>query len=741
LGLCCLAGLSSFALASPPVQEKNDGDKDRSLLSEQIDLARLLDLCSQRLKLDLEYDPTVVKGSLTFRFNAGVTDDELWSLTNRLLATHGFTTVQTSAAKTISVVKLGDAAGLARIEDGDPKDALGGFLRVVRTVKNRPAKELVSSLQLVLSKPGGSVSPAEGADLLVIADLKPQLLRALELLEVLDVPRGANTIREYEAKHLPATELATLVDRVLTTQTGLDPGSTPGKVLATPDEKRVLVIALPVQADRMLELLARFDQRESQTTVTYAPKSFAVRDVARLIDQILSGTVVGQNAPRFKVVEDDLTGTLLLTATASQHAQVKALVERLDATATASRRPIRSFKLKNRPVTEILSLLESLIAAGAIESSTPSPTETTSPTPAAPKTEPEQPKVVHLPPPPERSDSRNDRGMQTPPSSKGGGGTKTAAQSVTTPEVSLSADEGTNTLVAVGESRVLDQIEKLLKDLDVRQPQVMLEALVLSLTESDAKSLGVELEKLGIANDIRFRLASLFGLGTPDASAAVLPSPSGTGFHGVVLDPGSFSAIVRALESIDRGRTLTIPRVLVDNNQQGRLDSVLQTPYQSTNASTTVATTSFGGTVDAGTTITMRPQIAEGDHLLLEYDVSVSSFVGDSTNASLPPPRQQNKIASSVTIPDGYTVVVGGLAIHSQTESTSQIPWLGDIPLLGRLFQNRSDTTRNSKLFVFLHADVMRGTTFEKLRYLSDRAKDEGPLDDGTPRVEPRFVK
>jgi general secretion pathway protein D len=740
LGLCCLFASPSVALASPVVQEKKESDNDKSLLSEQVDLARLLDLCSNRLKLDLEYDPAVVKGSLTFRFNAGVTDDELWSLTNRLLATHGFTTVQTSAARTLSVVKLAEAAGLARIEDGDPKDALGGFLRVVRTVKNRPAKELVSSLQLVLSKPGGSVSPAEGADLVVIADLKPQLLRALNLLEVLDAPRGANTIREYEAKHLPATELATLVDRVLATQTGLDPGSTPGKVLATPDEKRVLVIALPSQADRMLELLARFDQRESQTTVTFTPKSFAVRDVARLIDQVLSGTVVGQNASHFKVVEDDLTGTLLLTATASQHAQVKALVERLDATATASRRPIRSFKLKNRPVTEILSLLESLIAAGAIESGTPTPMETASTSSGTPKTEPEAPKVVHLPPPPAQSDSRNDHGTQQQPSSKGGG-TKTAAQAVTTPEVSLSADEGTNTLVAVGESRILDQIEKLLNDLDIRQPQVMLEALVLSLTESDAKSLGVELEKLGIANDVRFRLASLFGLGTPDASGAALPSPTGTGFHGVVLDPGSFSAIVRALESIDRGRTLTIPRVLVDNNQQGRLDSVLQTPYQSTNASTTVATTSFGGTVDAGTTITMRPQIAEGDHLLLEYDVSVSSFVGDSTNASLPPPRQQNKIASSVTIPDGYTVVVGGLAIHSQTQSTSQIPWLGDIPLLGRLFQNRSDTTRDSKLFVFLHADVMRGTTFEKLRYLSDRAKDEGSLDDGTPRVQPRFVK
>ena len=63
-----------------------------------------------------------------------------------------------------------------------------------------------------------------------------------------------------------------------------------------------------------------------------------------------------------------------------------------------------------------------------------------------------------------------------------------------------------------------------------------------------------------------------------------------------MLDPGSFSAAVRALETINKGRSVTMPKVLVNNNQKAVLDSVLQTPYSSTNASTTVATTSFGGT-------------------------------------------------------------------------------------------------------------------------------------------------
>src|SRR6185436_2414841 len=129
--------------------------------------------------------------------------------------------------------------------------------------------------------------------------------------------------------------------------------------------------------------------------------------------------------------------------------------------------------------------------------------------------------------------------------------------------------------------------------------------------------LGVEISKLGTAGDTQWRLSSLFGLGSPNPAVPTLPAPGGTGFSGVVLDPGSFSALVKALETANHGRTRTMPRLLVGNHQAAELNSVLQTPFVSTNASNTVATTSFGGTQDAGTQISVTPQIAEGDQILL----------------------------------------------------------------------------------------------------------------------------
>jgi len=199
--------------------------------------------------------------------------------------------------------------------------------------------------------------------------------------------------------------------------------------------------------------------------------------------------------------------------------------------------------------------------------------------------------------------------------------------------------------------------------------------------------------------------------------------------------------VVRALESVNQGRSLTTPKVLVDNNAKAALDSVLQTPYAATNASNTVATTSLGGTLDAGTRVSVKPQVADGGQILLEYTVSLSSFVGEPPGEGLPPPRQENKLESVVTIPDGFTVVLGGLEIETQGDASERVPWLGEIPLLGVLFQDRSKTSTRSRFYVFLRCSVRRDELFEGLKYASARELGAADVDDGTPVLRPRVMR
>jgi general secretion pathway protein D len=294
--------------------------------------------------------------------------------------------------------------------------------------------------------------------------------------------------------------------------------------------------------------------------------------------------------------------------------------------------------------------------------------------------------------------------------------------------------------MAVGEPRLLAQVEQLLKALDVRQPQVMLEVLMITITESQSLDLGVELDSLIKSGDLRMRLSSLFGLSKRGSDGGLNPGDP-SGFSGVVLDPGSFAAVIRALQTISHGRSLSMPKLLVGNNQSASLDSVLTQPYASVNASTTVATTSYGGSQDAGTTVTIKPQIAEGDHLVLDYSVSLSSFVGSASAATLPPPRQQNKVQSAATIPDGYTVVVGGIELDNEAKSVTQVPLLGNIPVVGELFKSRNKSSNRSRFFVFIRANILRNRGFEDLKYISDRDIARADVDDGLPKVEPQVIK
>lgn len=310
----------------------------------------------------------------------------------------------------------------------------------------------------------------------------------------------------------------------------------------------------------------------------------------------------------------------------------------------------------------------------------------------------------------------------------------------------ITADEATSTIIAIGEPRLLAQLESLIQSLDVRQPQVMLEVLLVSLSDTQSLALGTELEKIEVRGDTAIRLSSLFGLSASDSGSALGGTRTAAdrpGFTGLVLNPGEFAVVVRAMESLNKGRSLTIPKVLVGNNQQATFNSTLQQPFATTTISSStgdISSQSFGGTQDAGTKVAIKPQIAEGDHLVLGYNIELSSFVG-SSSGGLPPPKQQNTIQSSVSVPDGFTVVVGGLEITSDSRSTTQIPFVGSIPIIGEVFKNRTKDGTRSRFFVFIRANVLRRNSFEDLKYLSTSATQKAKVDDGFPSVEPQLIR
>ena len=315
-----------------------------------------------------------------------------------------------------------------------------------------------------------------------------------------------------------------------------------------------------------------------------------------------------------------------------------------------------------------------------------------------------------------------------------------SAEPVRTRQATVAADANTNSIIVVGPPAAQRLYENLIRQLDRRRPQVLVESTVVTLDTTKDFQFGVEIAGHRNGDSIRRFVFSSFGLSEVDPATGALSVLPSKGLNGALLDPAIADVILHALLTRGNTRIIASPRVLVNDNATGTLFSIAEQPFTAVNANNTISTTSFGGYAEAGTEITLTPHISEKDYLQLEYEVALSSFTGTSANG-IPPPRQTNKIASQVTIPDGSTIVVGGLNRAEEGKTVDSIPLLGDLPYVGFLFRNTVETARNSTLFVFIRPIILRDDEFEDLRFISDRDARQSKVPDRAPQSEPLLVE
>lgn len=701
--------VAGVAVIAWPAAGQEGQREPEVLLPESLKLARLVDLAGEITGQPYSYAPGELDATVTLRVPGGLRRAQVPELLSHVLASRGLTTVRSPGSPMLSVVRLEQAASLA--STGASEGA--GFVTEIIPVRHQSARTLAEAIRALVSRPGGAVSVLGESQALMVSDLAPRLAEIRSILTQLDVP-DSTVVTEVSLQFITASQAATTLSQITAKRESTSGRRLIGDVVPSADGGQLLLVCTPEAQAQWLALIATIDRREPLETRTYTPLLFPAEDVAKLVEAASSSPTSTPSDESITVVVDDLTGALIITTSTSRHARIAAFIERLDSRPSGGP-PIRAFPIRNRSVEEVVTTLSRLIDAGALSADS-----TGLRTHAGPPSHALVPAASSTSGAPASEGSSADRASER----KG--------------SLRLTADNATNTLIAIGEPRDLSQLESLLAVLDVRQPQVMLEAVLVSLTESDARNLGVELEKLGTSGDVAFRLASLFGLSTAGAGGRTVADA--LGFTGAVLNPGDFSVVLRALQAINEGRSLSRPRVLVANNEQARFSSVLQQPFVRTDTNNGTATSSFGGNESAGTTISVRPQIAQGDHLVLTYNIDLSSFVGTPAAAGLPPPKQQNSVTSVATIPDGHVVVVGGLELESESTSTSQLPILGDVPLIGELFKSRAHGISRTRFFVFIRASVFRTHGFEELKFLSNADAEAALVEDGWPEVEARVI-
>jgi type II secretory pathway component GspD/PulD (secretin) len=167
--------------------------------------------------------------------------------------------------------------------------------------------------------------------------------------------------------------------------------------------------------------------------------------------------------------------------------------------------------------------------------------------------------------------------------------------------------------------------------------------------------------------------------------------------------------------------------VLVNNNGRAKVESLESQPtttITATGSATGQTQENFADYVDAGITMEISPSISASHYLRLDIYLKVSTFLG-AAGGAIPPPRVERTLETVVNVPDGDTMVIGGIIIDNRSDARSQVPWLGDLPVIGRLFRRDTSTLDRTALYFFVTPHILHDEDFADLAEISYRKKLE----------------
>ncbi len=289
-------------------------------------------------------------------------------------------------------------------------------------------------------------------------------------------------------------------------------------------------------------------------------------------------------------------------------------------------------------------------------------------------------------------------------------------QGFSTPDLTVQPAPELNAVVVRGTPSAIASIEPLITDLDVRRPQVLIEAAIAEITGDDAEALGVQLGTSGAALQPQGVGTSFDQAGTSLGTilrALNVPAGAliGSGLTGNVRIGDDFSILVQALGTSTRANLLSTPQITVLDNVPGEFVSGQNVPFVTGSVltdSTSVAPYTTIERKDVGITLRVLPRINAGDTIRLQVNQEASSIAETATQAASDLVTNRRAINTTVLADNGQTIVLGGLITDDRQDSRQQVPILGDIPIVGELFKSRREVRQKRTLFIFLKPTILR---------------------------------
>lgn len=286
--------------------------------------------------------------------------------------------------------------------------------------------------------------------------------------------------------------------------------------------------------------------------------------------------------------------------------------------------------------------------------------------------------------------------------------------------VQIEVDSNTNAVIVTAPPDQMKSSLDIIRQLDVRRAQILVEAVIAEITEDNVEELGVNFllnatEKSGTAGYSNLGGVTQNILGVANAaSAGSIPDALGSG---VSLALGKFATggfdfglLLRAIASNSENNILSTPTIMALNNEEAEIIVGTNVPFVTGQQLSSNNDNPFQTIErqDIGLRLKVLPQINEGDTIKLTLEQDVSSVNATALTGAADITTSKRSLKTTVLVEDGQTLVLGGLIDEQVSDTQEKIPLLGDIPGLGRLFRYSSTRTSKKNLVIFLRPVILR---------------------------------
>ena len=292
--------------------------------------------------------------------------------------------------------------------------------------------------------------------------------------------------------------------------------------------------------------------------------------------------------------------------------------------------------------------------------------------------------------------------------------TSTTGETAFTP-VQITEELTTRSIIVRGKEKDLDVVDKVIREIDIRTKQVLIEAFIVEASSDFERALGTRLggyysNKGRVVGGVAASSSGSGNLDLDEAAALGDAVDSLTNFGAVgassgigiirKTSTGILKAEITALESIGLGKTISNPKVFTLDNQTATVTQGEEIPYQTTSEGTT--TTSFK---EAALRLEVTPSIIGDGNVLLA--IKVNNDTPNRATGATEPPINKMEIVTKLLVADGDIVVIGGIKKNVIANSKSQVPGLGNIPVIGNLFKGKTKSDNLDELLVFIAPRIL----------------------------------